>query len=143
MHNGGASKWRLHTNLYKVASTNNSETMYCADLRFGEVIHKSYCLLQYSRFLAFFIERLRFYLFIFCCVTVKMIFKIPYDFRVIILRDPKVTQCRSRNLFRENLALGQFHSKNIIVATENLYLFFNLKHKHFVRSFAVRQQTEA
>ena len=40
---GGAPTWRLHTNLYKVASdasTNNSETMYCADLRFGQVIYK-------------------------------------------------------------------------------------------------------
>ena len=35
------------------------------------------------------------------------------------------------NLFRENFPLGLFHSKKI-VTVENLYLFFNLKHKHLV-----------
>ena len=39
-------------------------------------------------------------------------------------------QCWSHNLFRENFLPGLFHSKKIIVTIENLYLFFNAKHKH-------------
>ena len=43
MCNGAAPTWRLYTKLYKDArnaSTNNSETMYLADLKIGEVIYK-------------------------------------------------------------------------------------------------------
>ena len=57
-----------------------------------------------------------------------------YDLVVIILR---VTQCRSRNLFRETFLLGLFNSKKNITI-ENLYLFFNLKHKHLVICFTVK-----
>ena len=58
-----------------------------------------------------------------------------YELVVIILR---VTQCRSRNLFRENFLLGLFNSKKIIVTIENLYLFFNMKHKYLVRCFTLK-----
>ena len=58
-----------------------------------------------------------------------------YELVVIILR---VTQCRYRNLFRENFLLGLSDSKKIIVTIENLYLFFNLKHKHLVTYFTVK-----
>ena len=47
-------------------------------------------------------------------------------------------KCRSRNLFRENFLLGLLHSKKIIVSIENLYLFFNLKHKHLVICFTAK-----
>ena len=62
-----------------------------------------------------------------------------HDLRAIILRDFKLTQYRSRiNLFRNNFLLGLFHSKKIIVNIENLYFFFNLKHKHLVICFTVK-----
>ena len=44
----------------------------------------------------------------------------------------------SRNLFQENSLLGLFHSKKISVTFKNLYLLFNLKHKHLVISFTVK-----
>ena len=53
-------------------------------------------------------------------------------------RDLKVTQCRSRNLFREHFLLGLFNSKKVLVSTEDLSLFFNLKHKHLVICFTVK-----
>ena len=53
-------------------------------------------------------------------------------------RDLKVTQRRSRNLFRENFLLGLFHSKKILVSMEDLSLFFTLKHKHLVIWFTVK-----
>ena len=37
-----------------------------------------------------------------------------------------------------NSLLGLFHSTKIIVTIENLYVFFNLKHKHLVICFAVK-----
>ena len=49
----------------------------------------------------------------------------------------RVTQCRSRNLFGENFLQRLFHSKKIVV--ENLYLFFNQKHKHLVIWFTVKE----
>ena len=39
---GGTPTWRLHTELYKFAwnvSANNSRTVYCMDLRLGEVVY--------------------------------------------------------------------------------------------------------
>ena len=60
------------------------------------------------------------------------------DFRVIILPEPKVTQCRPPNLFCKKILLGLFHSKKNIVTNENLYLFLNLKHKHLMISFTVK-----
>lgn len=67
--NSGAPTWRLHTKLYKVAwsaATNNSETMYCTDLRIGEVVYKNnlICFLQYSKFLAFFIGHFEVFFFV-------------------------------------------------------------------------------
>lgn len=51
-------------------------------------------------------------------------------FRVIILPDPKVTHCRSPDLFCKKFLQGLFTLKKNIVTNENFYLFFNLKHKH-------------
>ena len=59
-----------------------------------------------------------------------------YDLRVIILRELRVSQCWSRDLFRENFLLGLFHSKKDITI-ENLYLFFYLKYKYLMICFTV------
>ena len=58
-----------------------------------------------------------------------------YELVVVISR---VTQCRSRNLFRENFLLGLFHSKKNIITIENLHFFFNLKHKYLETCLTIK-----
>ena len=42
-------------------------------------------------------------------------------------------------LVGEDFPLGLFHSKKIIVTVKNLYLYSNMKHKHLVMCFTLKE----
>ena len=92
VHQNGTPIWRLHTKLYKGAwnvSANNSETVGHKDLRLGQIVYISvFYNISFSWLLP--LDGL-----IFCCVTVKRIYRgWPLNTVKLLQTKPKSIQCR-------------------------------------------------